>query len=49
MDREREKLKALNLKTPDYPKHVALESTAYGFDVLSLDENEKEIFIEAFD
>ena len=46
MDREIEKLKALNIKNPNYPKHVALESTAYGFDILSLDENEKEIFIE---
>lgn len=46
MDREREKLKSLNITNPEYPKHVALESTAYGFDVLSLDKNAKEIFIE---
>jgi hypothetical protein len=46
MEREREKLKSLSIANPEYPKHVALESTAYGFDVLSLDQNEQEIFIE---
>ena len=33
-------------KIIDYPKHVALISNNYGYDILSLDENGEEVFIE---
>lgn len=46
MECEKEKLKTLGLNYIDYPKHVALESNAYGYDITSLDENNNEIFIE---
>lgn len=43
-----EKKKLENLKVSDsaYPKHVALDSTHYGYDIISLDENLSEILIE---
>ena len=43
---EKEKLKSLGLNTIDYPKHVALESTTFGYDIVSLDENNNDILIE---
>lgn len=43
---EKEKLKELGIKSNKYPKHVATESTLYGFDILSLNEDKKEIKIE---
>ena len=43
---EEEKLHKLGLKNEKYPRHVALESTIFGYDVLSLDENSQEIQIE---
>lgn len=46
METERKKLKSLGLNHTDYPKHVALESATYGYDITSLDENNNEIFIE---
>ncbi|WP_029035863.1 DUF3883 domain-containing protein [Salinimicrobium xinjiangense] len=46
MKKESEKLKMVGLPTQIYPKHVALESSAYGYDVLSIDETGKEIYIE---
>lgn len=46
IEQEQEKLKSLGFINTDYPKHVALESTAYGFDIISLDKNKQEIFIE---
>jgi len=46
MEYERLKLKELGINNSNYPKHVALESNHYGFDILSLDENKNELFIE---
>ncbi|MEO9850188.1 MAG: DUF3883 domain-containing protein [Reichenbachiella sp.] len=46
MASERSKLQKLGFKRSNYPKHVALESTAYGYDIISLDDNREEIFIE---
>lgn len=43
---EKTRLNSLGFDTSDYPKHVALESTTYGYDICSLDEDKKEIFIE---
>lgn len=43
---EEDKLKSLDLNFIDYPKHVALESTTYGYDITSLDVDNKEILIE---
>lgn len=46
MEFERIKLKELGTDNAKYPKHVALESSSYGYDILSIDENKKELFIE---
>jgi len=46
MANERSKLETLGFENSDYPKHVALESTAYGYDIISLNDNKEEIFIE---
>jgi hypothetical protein len=46
MDYEQRRLKALGINIAHYPKHVALESMHYGYDILSLDENKNEIYIE---
>ena len=46
MNNETSKLRSLEFNDSDYPKHVALESTAYGYDIASLDKNKEEIFIE---
>jgi hypothetical protein len=43
---ESKKLQDLGINRIEYPKHVALESTHYGYDILSLDNNGNEIFIE---
>jgi hypothetical protein len=43
---EKEKLASLELNCIDYPKHVALESTTFGYDIKSLNENNNEILIE---
>jgi hypothetical protein len=43
---ERRKLLNLGIEITGYPRHVALESTHFGYDILSLDENQDEIFIE---
>ncbi len=43
---EEEKLYKLGLKSKKYPRHVALESTVFGFDILSLNEKNEEIQIE---
>lgn len=43
---ETEKLKKYGLSNPKYPRHVALESTSFGYDILSINENNEEIFIE---
>lgn len=40
------KLQRSGINRTGYPKHVALESTHYGYDILSLDHNGNEIFIE---
>ncbi len=39
MKSEKQKLTELGLATNGYPKHVALESMSYGYDILSKDEN----------
>lgn len=44
--KEQEKLQQLNINRQGYPKHIALLSNHYGFDILSLDSNGNEIFIE---
>lgn len=46
MKYENEKLRKLNIKIKDYPRHVALESMSYGYDILSKNENLQDIFIE---
>jgi hypothetical protein len=43
---EKEKIKSLGLNSEDYPKHLSLISPLYGYDILSLDDNSNEIFIE---
>lgn len=43
---EAERLINLGVNRIGYPKHVALESNHYGFDILSLDSAGNEIFIE---
>ena len=43
---EKEKIKSLGLNYEDYPKHLSLISPLYGYDILSLDDNGNEIFIE---
>ena len=43
---EQKRLTDLGISKNGYPKHVALESTHYGFDILSLDNTGKDIFIE---
>lgn len=40
------KLQKSGINRAGYPRHVALESTHYGYDILSLDDNGSEIFIE---
>lgn len=40
------KLKRSGVIKEGYPKHVALESTHYGYDILSLNNSGEEIFIE---
>lgn len=46
MEFEQTRLADLGIDVPNYPRHVALESMHYGFDILSLDENQNEIYIE---
>lgn len=46
LEYERNKLSALGITHSSYPRHVALESTHYGYDILSLDEHRNEIYIE---
>lgn len=43
---EQKRLSDLGISKNGYPKHVALESTHYGFDILSLDNAGNDIFIE---
>lgn len=43
---EEQKLNELGFLNSNYPRHVALESASYGYDILSLDKNKEEIFIE---
>ena len=43
---ERQRLQEQNLIRDGYPRHVALESTHYGYDILSLDTNGNDIYIE---
>ena len=43
---EEKRLINLGINRIGYPKHVALESNHYGFDILSLDSTGNEIFIE---
>ena len=46
MEQERKKLSTLNFSNKNYPKHVSMESDFYGYDILSKDENENDIYIE---
>ena len=46
MEEEKKKLSLLGIQKIGYPKHVALESMHYGYDILSLDESGNEIYIE---
>jgi hypothetical protein len=46
MRREKEKLESLGLNYVGYPDHVALKSTTYGYDIISLDDKNNKIFIE---
>lgn len=46
LEEEKIKLANLGIIINGYPRHVALESTHFGYDILSLDENQNEIFIE---
>ena len=46
MESEKQKLIELGLATDGYPKHVALESMSYGYDILSKDKNAEDILIE---
>lgn len=43
---EREKLRKKNLLRKNYPRHVALYDDSCGYDILSLDDKGREIFIE---
>ncbi|KFE98057.1 hypothetical protein IX39_16810 [Chryseobacterium formosense] len=43
---ETERLNKLGLLKKGYPRHLALESAHYGFDILSLDDNGNDQFIE---
>lgn len=46
LNQERQKLANLGLEINDYPRHVALESMHFGYDIESLDENQNIILIE---
>lgn len=46
LEYERQKLLRLNRVRADLPKHVALESMSHGYDILSIDENERPVYIE---
>lgn len=43
---EKSKLASIMTNNKQYPKHVALESNSFGYDVLSLGESGEEIYIE---
>lgn len=43
---EKERLLKLGINNKNYPRHVALESTIFGYDILSLNEQNQEIQIE---
>lgn len=46
MEIEREKLKSFGITHSEYPKHNALDSTTYGFDITSINKDMEEIYIE---
>jgi len=46
MEYEQKRLTDLGIVRKNYPRHVALESMHYGYDILSLDENGKDIYVE---
>lgn len=46
MKKENERLQSLGINDQHYPRHVALESMHYGYDILSLDSNRNYIYIE---
>lgn len=46
MKMEKEKLRSLGIKDMAYPRHIALESVMAGYDILSLNDQNEEMFIE---
>jgi hypothetical protein len=46
MEYEQNRLRDFGITLDNYPKHIALESMHYGYDILSLDESRNEIYIE---
>lgn len=46
MKYEKNRLEDIGIVNTEYPKHVALDSMHYGYDILSIDETLAEIFIE---
>lgn len=46
METEKKKIDFLGLHKKGYPRHVALESMHYGYDIISLDEKGNELLIE---
>lgn len=46
MKHEQDRLANLGIIRDNYPRHVALESMHYGYDILSLNDNGGEIYIE---
>ncbi|WP_308132007.1 DUF3883 domain-containing protein [uncultured Flavobacterium sp.] len=46
LEKERKRLEELGFLDSEYPRHVALESSHFGYDILSKNDNGEEIFIE---
>ena len=46
MKQEAKKISSLGLNEARYPRHIALDSMHYGYDILSVDDNGSEIYIE---
>ncbi len=46
LELEKERLKNIKIEKEGYPDHVALKSDTYGYDILSLNEQKENIYIE---